>query len=126
RIDSGTRPDECTDGLSNTLMFIEDAARPERWARGRLLPGGRYTGGVWADSNGVSALNGYSDDGLTQGGSCALNCSNNGDISGFHPLGANILLGDGSARFLSRTTDLNVLAALVTRANDEPLTTSDL
>jgi prepilin-type processing-associated H-X9-DG protein len=70
-------------------------------------------------------LNGYSYDGLQQVGPCAVNCSNNGEIYSFHRKGANIALGDGSARFLRSEVELDIVAALVTRANGETLNTDD-
>src|SRR5205823_10112534 len=104
RINAATRTSECSDGLSNTLLVIEDAARPERWASGALVPG-RYSGGVWSDADGVSSLRGYSRDGLTQDGSCPVNCSNNGEIYSFHRTGAHILLADGSVRSEEHTSE---------------------
>jgi prepilin-type processing-associated H-X9-DG protein len=41
------------------------------------------------------------------------------DIRSLHPLGANGLFVDGSARFLKESMDLEVLAAICTRAGNE-------
>jgi prepilin-type processing-associated H-X9-DG protein len=37
--------------------------------------------------------------------------------SSFHPGGVNILMADGSARFLTQTADVTILAAMCTSAN---------
>ena len=47
-------------------------------------------------------------------GPCAVNCSNGEDIYSFHPGGANILMGDGSVRFLAANVSLNTVALLLT------------
>jgi prepilin-type processing-associated H-X9-DG protein len=120
QLNEATRPSECTDGLSNTILLVEDAGRPDHHACGQRQSG-RAAGGIWADSVGPFVLTGHSADGLKQPGPCAVNCSNNGAIFGFHTGGANIVLGDGSARFLRSDIDINVVAALVTRANGETL-----
>jgi prepilin-type processing-associated H-X9-DG protein len=120
RLNELTRPSECTDGLSNTILLVEDAGRPDPHVCGQRQSG-RAAGGIWADPAGTFSLTGHSVDGLKQPGPCAVNCSNNGAIFAFHNGGANIVLGDGSARFLRSDIDINVVAALVTRANGETL-----
>jgi prepilin-type N-terminal cleavage/methylation domain-containing protein/prepilin-type processing-associated H-X9-DG protein len=49
------------------------------------------------------------------------NAQNNDEIYSFHPGGANVLLGDGSVKFLKATTNLTVLRALVTLNGGEVL-----
>ena len=56
---------------------------------------------------------------MTTPGPCAVNCNNNDEIYGFHPSGANILLGDGSVRFLKDTVNLATVWALGSRAQGE-------
>src|SRR5439155_15275753 len=114
----GVRTAEVTDGLSNTLLLAEDAGRPDWWASGRPQPG-RVTGAGWADDEGNFSLHGASADGLTIPGPCAVNCSNDNEIYAFHTGGANVVLGDGSVRFLRASVNIAVVAALITRAVGE-------
>ena len=48
-----------------------------------------------------------------------MNCQNGEDIFSFHNGGANILLADGSVRLIDKSIQPGVLAALVTRANND-------
>jgi prepilin-type N-terminal cleavage/methylation domain-containing protein/prepilin-type processing-associated H-X9-DG protein len=114
-----------TDGTSNTLLLVEDAGRPQVYALGRLQPGVTTSGAAWADNEGQFSLHGFSADGLTQGGPCAVNCSNRNEIYSFHTGGGNIVLADGSVRFLRASMNIGTLAALVTRANGEVISTND-
>jgi prepilin-type N-terminal cleavage/methylation domain-containing protein/prepilin-type processing-associated H-X9-DG protein len=47
------------------------------------------------------------------------NCGANDEIFSFHPGGANILMGDGSVRFLRETTTPVVVASMVSRSGGE-------
>jgi prepilin-type N-terminal cleavage/methylation domain-containing protein/prepilin-type processing-associated H-X9-DG protein len=109
-----TRMSEVVDGTSNTILIVEDAGRPQRWQAGKMN-GLRFTGGGWADEQGVMTLHGYTFNGTTSGGPCAINCSNDNEVYSFHTSGANLAFGDGSVRFLSAAIDITSFAALVTR-----------
>jgi len=110
----GVKTAEVADGMSNTLMFAENAGRAQWWANGVLQPG-RVTGGGWADNDGNFSLHGATPDGLTLGGPCAVNCTNDNEIYGFHSTGANIVMGDGSVRFIQKQVNIAIVAALLTR-----------
>jgi prepilin-type processing-associated H-X9-DG protein/prepilin-type N-terminal cleavage/methylation domain-containing protein len=111
-----TRPSEITDGLSNTVLLIEDAGKPQVWQAGRLVDSGDVLGGAgWADPGGVFYLRGDVDSG------CLMNCNNIGNIYSFHPGGANFVFADGSVHFLSNGITLRTLVALLTsQAGDLP------
>ena len=49
------------------------------------------------------------------------NAGNNDEIASFHPSGANILMGDGSVRFLKDTVNVVTLRGLVTLSGGEVL-----
>ena len=48
-----------------------------------------------------------------------MNCINDKEIYAFHSGGANILMGDGSVRFLKATVHLDVVLQLLTRDRGE-------
>jgi prepilin-type N-terminal cleavage/methylation domain-containing protein/prepilin-type processing-associated H-X9-DG protein len=115
---------EIKDGLSNTILVAEDAGRPMLWQAGRLVPGLYSDGGSWA-ALGLLHGQGSSPDGVTQPGPCAINCTNNREVYSFHPGGANVLMADGSVRFLRAGIDIRIFARLVTRAGGEVVSGND-
>lgn len=92
--DRAIRLAEITDGTSSTLILSEDS--------------------LFADGQWINARNVFDQAyGINQ----APDFEN--DIRSRHPGGANGLLCDGSARFLTETIDLATLAALCTREGGE-------
>ena len=115
-----------TDGLSNTLFLVEDAGRPYRYGRGFVKRGadreGNGAAGGWGDADSWFGIGGADGSLGTQGnGPIAVNGSSDNEIYGFHPGGANVLLGDGSVRFLSESVTLAMIAAFVSRQGGEIL-----
>jgi len=112
------------DGLSNTLLATEAHGRPDIWRGNRIRPGESLASsgnvpGAWAAPNGL-AFRGFTADGLTQPGPCAVNCSNFiGGIYAFHPSGAHALLSDASVRFVSKSVDVFLMIQLVTKSEGE-------
>ena len=129
----GTRRAEVTDGLSNTIMVIEDAGRPEYWIRGPRrgpdtslvgcgnanVAGGRVTGSAWADPASDLPVHSFATSGLVCPGPCGLNCTNNTEPFGFHTSGLNAMYGDGSVRFVQDSLGIRELGPQVTRAGGE-------
>jgi prepilin-type N-terminal cleavage/methylation domain-containing protein len=128
-----------TDGTSNTVLVAEAAGRHQVYSRGRKrvtpnAPGqaGWTLNAAFSDHNTVIQVRGFSNDGLTvDGGCCAINCTNGytipftqGQLYAFHPGGVMLVRADGSVSFLSETTSMPVLAALVTRNGDESISTN--
>jgi hypothetical protein len=122
------------DGLSNTLLVIEDAGRPEHWVRaGRgednwrdgcpnaNVVNGIVSGGAWADPRNDIPLHGFQVSGLYCPGPCAVNCTNNNEAFGFHNGGVAMVLVDASTHFLEEDVDIQTYASLVTRAGNEVL-----
>jgi prepilin-type N-terminal cleavage/methylation domain-containing protein/prepilin-type processing-associated H-X9-DG protein len=127
---TGSTVAQISDGLSQTLLVVEDANRPEYWVKGRrvtdrvpIVPGGDepgvVTGGLWADHQKGFGIEGTSADGFTVIGECAINCNNSYEVYAFHPGGANAAMADGSVRFLREGMSIRTLAALTTRAGGE-------
>jgi prepilin-type N-terminal cleavage/methylation domain-containing protein len=128
------RATEVTDGLSNTIMFGEIAARQQVYYQSVPLqpnaPGqvGWTLNSAWADYNVARRIKSY----LLQAPSAgqqepptgcggSINVSNVNGIFGFHIGGTNVLRGDGSVSFLKTSTSPGVLAALITRDAGEIL-----
>ncbi len=129
-----------TDGLSNTVMIAEAAARPSRWVLGKMIEeyaGGTapYMNGPWAHSGneiavdgsavvttaGVVSMSNLSTAALVAGPTCAVNCTNQGEIYAFHTGGANVVLGDSSVKFLSTSIDLKTLMLICARGDGTPI-----
>jgi prepilin-type N-terminal cleavage/methylation domain-containing protein/prepilin-type processing-associated H-X9-DG protein len=136
-----TRLADATDGLSNTVVFVESAGRPFVYRRGGKVvgsvPSHRVNAGGWARPASDVTLNGSTADGSVFPGRTVVNAANGEDVSGqpfphpyyvtegtgglfsFHAGGINVLLGDGSVRFIKDSVSLPAFAALVTRAGGE-------
>jgi prepilin-type N-terminal cleavage/methylation domain-containing protein/prepilin-type processing-associated H-X9-DG protein len=112
-----TRFEQITDGMSNTLLFVEMAGRPDKYNgctnSGKTVPA--YS--AWVADNAAN-LSGWTPDGTARG-RCMVNCSNNVSAYSFHTGGANVCMADGSVRFLRETIDAETFAALCTRAGGE-------
>jgi prepilin-type N-terminal cleavage/methylation domain-containing protein len=110
------------DGLSNTTWIQEDAGRPQLYRTARIkVIGSTVSGAGWANRDNEFILHGYTPDGVTSSGPCAVNCSNNNEIYGFHPGGAHALMGDASVRLLTEDMPIRVVARLLTRQAREPV-----
>lgn len=126
-----------TDGLSNTILVGENAGREDVYRNGRLVAPAvanntlsncaRARGGAWATNDNPYEI------GQT------INWCGGGAVSGLPPLplringsnewgylfysmhigGANVVMADGSVRFLSDSTAIQVLGSLATRAGGE-------
>lgn len=106
-----------TDGLSKTTVAHEVAYRPNSYSRkgrARIVDGERVTKQLWLNDQGWgwSQIEVYNP-----GVAYPVNESNaRAGRFAFHPGGVNNAFLDGSVRFLEESTDLRVLASLVTRA----------
>ncbi len=137
----GTKIAQITDGLSNTILLGELAGLPNFYAgdgtsaimtgntgKVTLTAGGSTVthdiyGGTWTDYNtaGENFLDGQSYPGPgvnmlgSKGGACVLNCSNlNGrGLWSFHKGGVQVLMGDGTVRFLSQNMNSATFGELV-------------
>ncbi len=128
----GARIRNITDGTSNTIQIGEVANRNALWRNGRkieipdpeAIAQSLTGGGAWADMfNGDLWVEGRLYDGTpgVDGGPCAINCSNyrGAGMYSWHTGGAQVLLCDGSSRFVSENVAQSVLASLITCAKGE-------
>jgi prepilin-type processing-associated H-X9-DG protein len=120
-----TRIDQINDGTSNTILLTEDAGRPRQWRAGTPGPDQTVGGGPWGSFNNGIMLQGASSDGATRPGPCAINCTNDREVYSFHSGGANAVFADGSVRFLKAGMSIRTLAALITRAGGEVVSSDD-
>lgn len=114
-----------TDGTSNTMILAECAARNRRFHMGKEVSGS-WTAGPWANPGSRLQIGGCNpNDPTANVGPNAVNCINNKEIYAFHPGGANILMCDGSVRFLKQTVHIDLVLQLLTRDRGEVNTPLD-
>ncbi len=119
RVNEMCRFASIADGLSNTMIIAEDAGRPGQYRSGGKRLSGTQSDGGWADRNNEYITHGYTMDGLSSPGPCAINCTNGNEIYAFHPGGAMIVLGDASVPFLAKNTDMRIVGRMITRQGGE-------
>jgi prepilin-type N-terminal cleavage/methylation domain-containing protein len=117
---------QVTDGLSNSILMAEDAARPQKWLAG--VQHGDLANpewGVWGGRQFKIQPRGHTKDGLTFPGPCAVNCSNDRGVYSFHPGQAHLCMGDGSVRAVNEELDILVFYYLCTIAGEEVVSPAD-
>ena len=116
-----------TDGTSNSILLGEIAGKPDKYAQGKFVSAGTETGAGWGDPlAGENWISGSDGTGTISPGTCAIGCTNSQpwgstgrNLYSFHTNGANVVLADGSVRFLSSATSAPVFIYMVTRAKGE-------
>jgi len=143
-----TKISDVRDGTSNTMLIEEVAARDLLYARGgKSVPQVtaaitdltyaqlKAGGGAWADIQQMTRPQSTRTDGLPAAGntafptsprgSCFINCTNaraygTGGYS-FHAGGINVLLADGSQRFISENVSGVTYRSLISRDEGDPV-----
>ncbi len=116
-----------TDGMSNTVIVIEQSAKTERWARRQRIQVNPTSARAWAPWSGQACtwILSYLEDGEdwspTGLGPCNINCNNSQGVYSFHLGGANALFLDGSVRFFKEGMRAQVLYAFVSRSRGETI-----
>jgi prepilin-type N-terminal cleavage/methylation domain-containing protein len=109
---------QVTDGTSNTLVIAEDAGRPDLYRVGKQVSG-TVSGAGWADRENEYITHGFTGNGASSPGTCAVNCTNGNEMYSFHPGGAFVVLADGTVRWLSTDVPIRIVGALITRTGGE-------
>lgn len=109
---------DATDGLSNSVMYLECAGKPEIWSNGQKTGGTNLKTGWASHATGFDPRM-FVAGGCTGTGSCSINCCNDQAVYSFHTGGSHGGFGDGSVRFLSANLDAKVYVSVLTRANGE-------
>jgi prepilin-type N-terminal cleavage/methylation domain-containing protein len=134
----GLKLQQVKDGLSNTILIVEAANRYNEWAMGTLQgpncesgssdPSGNPArgGDAWNDwQMGVNIVRaiapGSSIANGRKNGQCTVNCNNKWNIYSMHSGGAQIVLGDGSVRFLSQNVSAFTVYCLLCINDGNPL-----
>jgi prepilin-type N-terminal cleavage/methylation domain-containing protein/prepilin-type processing-associated H-X9-DG protein len=125
-----TKMPAVVDGTSNTAAFFESAGHPDQYVMGRATGAKASAAAIWADhriasefdgcdpTNPVStAVNANTSAAYTR----AINCINDTEMYSFHPGGINVVMGDGSVRFVSDGISIGVMVGMITRAGREVL-----
>jgi prepilin-type N-terminal cleavage/methylation domain-containing protein len=118
---------EVTDGLANTICFIEIAGKQRRYFRNRPLSGSWAEGGLtlnsfygdWNIARHARGLLGTNMANPNLQGCSVINIFNDNNPYSFHTGGVQTVRGDGSVTFLSETLDTVIFTAMVSRDGDE-------
>jgi len=114
RKDLETKFGEVTDGLSNSIMILEDAGRPSSYVNKVLQSTPTADGHGWADIQ-----TGFKLYGKTGGKGKFINYSNDSETYSFHTASVNACMGDGSVRSIRESIDAASMAALCTARGGE-------
>jgi prepilin-type N-terminal cleavage/methylation domain-containing protein/prepilin-type processing-associated H-X9-DG protein len=113
----GLRPANITDGLSNTLMVVEVAGRPQHWRKGNRITADEPVDRPWADPRSVQQMNSL------PGETTLLQADNIAGLYSFHPSGVSLLFADGHVELAASTTEAKQILQWMTPSdrseNDE-------
>jgi prepilin-type N-terminal cleavage/methylation domain-containing protein len=113
-----TRPREVADGLSNTIMLVEDSGRPLLYKNGKPVSG-VANNPRWAEPELKITINA-----ICSSDTQVINCTNDNEIYSVHRGGGNFVMGDGAVVFLRQDIHLQTFKSLVTRAAGDIAPTS--
>ena len=123
---------EVIDGLSKTILFVEEAGKQSQFFKGKLVPVSNPNNdvslnslylewGVARKTRGLAGTSGATRSDREQTGCSIINIWNEYNPYSFHPQGVSYVRGDGSVAFMSQDIDPAVYCAMVSRDGGEPL-----
>lgn len=111
------KPQQITDGTSKTLLLVEIAGRPSRYAADSSQSPLPYYAGAWAGINGEMVYEIDTEAAIKNqaptAGECFLNCHNFYTPYSFHPGGLHAMFCDGSVHYLADDMEFVSWLALV-------------
>jgi prepilin-type processing-associated H-X9-DG protein len=115
------------DGTSSTVLLAEIAGKNDLWINGKMVSPSSQQGGGWNDPlSGENWLSGSDSTGTITPGPNVIGVTNAEPPGStgygwysFHQTGANVLLCDGSVRFLTNGTSALTICYLITMANED-------
>lgn len=102
--------DLITDGLSNTILLIEDSGRPNHWV---------FKENIDLVSQGQGWIDPYNHLMWVRDFNCLINCDNTWNPYSFHYSGINTAYADCSVHFVSEKIKTNTFIALLTARNND-------
>ncbi|CAN5216585.1 DUF1559 domain-containing protein [soil metagenome] len=118
-----------SDGASNTVVICEDAGRPARYEKGKIIAASNVSGAAWADRDNEYITHGAklntSSGRWEDEGPCAINCHNGNEVYSFHTSGATCIFADGSVRLVKSTITIQMFGRMLTRAGGEVVNGAD-
>ncbi len=109
-VETRVSPANCKDGLSNTIMFVEDGGRPFEYDMNRKQVGTiSGSGHRWASPDNYFRIDYFCLP------SQLTNCSNYDEIYSLHNGGCNYTMADGSVQFFEDSIDPEVFVSFFTR-----------
>lgn len=107
-----TRPVDVKDGLSTTMMLMEDGGRPDHYDADNVATGYQTGGEQWGDPSHTFWIEVWC---VQPSPTRFVNCDNGNEIYSFHRYGANYLFGDGAVRWISQNIKKDIFKTLFTR-----------
>ena len=123
---------EVIDGLSKTILFVEEAGKQSQFFKGKVVPVSNPNNDLALNSlylewnvarqtRGLAGASGASPIDRVAPGCSIVNIFNLDNPYSFHPQGVSYVRGDGSVAFMSQDIDPAVYVAMVSRDGSEPL-----
>ncbi len=111
------------DGTSNTMLFGEVAGFPRRFNRRTDVADNSAAMGHIGGWTRILTIRSSYNGATLYGGNCLVNCTNfaASNLYAFHDGGAQIVLADGSVRFLSESVSMDVIFRLMAMQDGQVL-----